>query len=384
MAYMMNQLNSILQIVMVVMLVVGGLVLLWIFLWQKKRKRSKINEDTVDYSNFNRADTADYIKIDDIDDNMIIVEDGTRFIGVLECHGFDYELEHPSVQAATCSNYFSFINTITSPITYRQYGEPIDLEDTLDMYKQAYDKLSEEIFDLKEDTDRLVRNQRESENSLTEDERNLYEEQIKKNVKKMESLEFRKYHMEDQMRVIGNSSGSNTLPNRVETYVFEWQYDPYNFSIELSKDEVHKRAIDELASIARAKIHALANCNVKAYRCNTEQLIEMCRRYSGPKSAERYKLRDVLKSTYFEDINTSNSLERMNRDALDIMGIENETLFNEKLQELQKNETKVEEDVSTGQISPNEKVVDVQPENEKQDELVKEEIAEDEILIEEE
>ena len=105
------------------------------------------------------------------------------------------------------------------------------------------------------------------------------------------------------------------LPQQIQTWVFDWEFNPLDFSVDLSDEEIYKRAIMELDAIANAKIHALSNCGVKAYRCSTEELIEMTRRYSCPVSADRFKLRDIVNSSFFDDIFTSDDVQRMSKRA---------------------------------------------------------------------
>ena len=67
----------------------------------------------------------------------------------------------------------------------------------------------------------------------------------------------------------------------------------------------------ELEAKANAMIYSLSNSHVKAKRCNTEELIEKVRRYSSPISANRFKLKEIMDSSFFEDIVSSDSIEEM-------------------------------------------------------------------------
>ena len=85
--------------------------------------------------------------------------------------------------------------------------------------------------------------------------------------------------------------------------------------MELSEEEIHKKAIEELGGICRRMISALGQANVKAYRCKTAELIEMFYQQSHPLSAMEFKMPDVLNSPYYDLVTTSGDFERKNETA---------------------------------------------------------------------
>lgn len=316
MTYLLDQATNIATGILIMLLVFVAIGVI-IFVSTKKKRQTNIKEDVTDYSTFERKDTLDYIKIDDIRDEMIITDNGKRFIGVIKCHGFDFYSEDYSVKSATCRGYYGFVNTITKPITYRQFSKPVDLEDTQLMYKDAYEKVEEELYNAQEDLKEIGVNLKSNKDKLSDEEAELYRAKIVELQRLIEALKFRKFHLEDQMRAISMYSSGTVNPIPEETYVFDWTYDSIDFSVSLSDEEIYHRAIQELDAIANAKIHALSNCNVRASRCSTEELIDMCRWYSHPVSAARYKLRDIAKSSYYDDIMTSDSMERLSNAAIE-------------------------------------------------------------------
>mgnify|MGYP004471970309 CR=1 FL=1 len=317
MDYIFDKLTGIVYGILVLLIIVLIIGVVYVLLSKKKRK-TRIDEDTTDYSTFERRDTQEYVKnIKDIRDDMIIVDDGTRFVAVIRCHGFDFYDEDYEVQLQTAQGYMGFVNTINKPISYRQYSKPVDLEDTLNMYQEALNSVEAELYNAQEDLRDISKVLKTDMESLSEDEKSLYADKIKELEKQINALKFRKFHIEDQMRIIGIFANGAVHPIPEETYVIDYQYESMDLSVNLSDAEIFEKAKSELDARVSAKIHALANAHVKSYRCKTAELIDMCRWYSYPVSAARYKQRDVERSTYFDDIHTSDSLARMNRAALD-------------------------------------------------------------------
>ena len=123
------------------------------------------------------------------------------------------------------------------------------------------------------------------------------------------------------------------MPDPVETYVFEWQYDPMDFSTDLTQEEIYARAKQELNAKASSMIHALSNSHVKAVRCKTDELIEMFRFYSSPVSASRFKLKDIKNSSFFDDINTSNSLHDLQKHVVDQVALNSQMEYMKDIHE---------------------------------------------------
>lgn len=304
-----DQLNyylTIFAIIFSIVMVISGVAY---YFYKRGRKKRKLNEDHVDYSYFNRHDSVDYIKIDDIKDNMIILDNNTCFVGGIKCQGYDIYSAQLEEQASTAKNFMGFINTIKSPITYRQYSKNIDLECTISNYTAAHKRVEEKLYNVIEDIKDIKSVIDNS--TMDESEINTYRKTLKDLENQKTALENREFHLRDEIAQCEMYNGNRVQPELRETYFFDWTYSPFDFPVELSEKEIYERALQELEKKENMYRHALASCSVKARRCTTEELIEMNRSYSSPLSADRFRLRDVLNSSYFTDIVTSNSVQEL-------------------------------------------------------------------------
>lgn len=285
----------------------------------KYGSKKKISKEELDYSGFDRKDTLDYLRFDDIDEDMIITDNGKRFIGILKCDGYDFYSAHPSEQVSTAQNFMGFINTITSPVSYRQHCKAIDLEDTMLMYREAYEKLCAEIRSVEQALRETQEGYKKLKGRLTVEEEETYFLSMDEQERSLKALNFRRFHMEDQMyNYIAGMSRNTNNPKIEECWVFDWVFDSFQFSVELTDEEIKQKAVNELMAKGNAMRHALSACKVKSRRLNTWEMIDVCRRHSSPLSAERYKLKDVVNSSFFEDIQTSASLEEMESYAREV------------------------------------------------------------------
>lgn len=334
MSYIFQQLNNIMTGILIVITVFAALFFL-IMYRSRKKKRVSFDEDDTDYAEFDRKNVKDYIKIDEdgIKDDMISLENGKRFVGVLRCSGFEFYDEDYAVQAATCQSYYGFVSTINKPISYRQYSKPVDLENTIKIYQDVYQNVLAEYMAVRDELKDIASHLKETLKDLSDEDKGIYEKRIRELERQIEAYKFRLFHIKDEIRVVNKYSSGAVLPDPVETYVFEWQYDPMDFSTDLTQEEIYARAKQELNAKASAMIHALSNSHVKAVRCKTDELIEMFRFYSSPVSASRFKLKDIKNSSFFDDINTSNSLHDLQKQVVDQVALNSQMEYMKDIHE---------------------------------------------------
>lgn len=272
------------------------------YAWSRKKRKGKSPSGAgVDYGKLERRNALDYVKLDDIRDGMILAEGGTRFIAAIRCQGFDFYYAHVAEQYAAQAGYRGFLNTVTRPITYRQYTKAVDLEHTRQNYAGAHAALQDMLFNLSEDY-KAAERQAQGGAQADAGETEGLQARLTGMQRAMAALEWRLLHVEDQIAYLGQLGERSGTPVSLETYVVDWVYSPMDYPVELKADEIMKKAEEELGQIVRQKINALSTAGVKAYRCTTDELVDMVRRHFQPISADKYKVKDIRGSSYFSDI----------------------------------------------------------------------------------
>ena len=300
------------QLTIIVYYVLAALVIVVIagaafFVFSKKKKKAfKESYHSADYAGLSRSDTKDYLKFDDIIDNVIITDNWRRFLGVIDCAGFDFYSMSAQEQLNVMKNYMPFINTIDQPITYRQYCSPADMEDATINYTEALRKVLAMISETCLQIDELTS---QHSGDLSAEDIAAYDRRIAELSKNLDVYEFRRLHILDELAYIEEYSGNKVAPILTETYVFEWSADRLESADAMTKEQIFAKAKAELDAIAAAKIHALQASGVKPRRCSSEELIDMFRRHSLPVSSERFKKRDLRKADFDADIISSGSIE---------------------------------------------------------------------------
>lgn len=318
--YLIDKMTQALIIILVLLLALFAAAAAWYILGRKRRKNAMHSDAGVDYQGLERRNALDYVKLDDIRDDMILTENGTRFIAAIRCQGFDFYYAHVAEQYAAQAGYRGFMNTINRPITYRQYTKAVDLEHTNHNYMEAYVELRDMLFNLSEDYKSAKCRLQETENELREKGKKEAEIQMEMEYmldhmigmqRKIEALEWRLFHVKDQMVYLGQLGEKSGIPVSLETYVVDWVYSPLDFPVELTEKEIMEKAKEELDRIVHQKINALSTAGVKAYRCTTDELTDMVRRHFQPISSDKYKMRDVRNSSYGSDITSMEGKESL-------------------------------------------------------------------------
>lgn len=280
-----------------------------------KSKKGIVKEKNIDSSDFNRKDSADYVKFDDVTDFMVVADNGTRFIGAIKCQGFSYAEAEVEEKLQTIRGYVSFLNVLdNSPIQFRQSSRDVNLDGMIKDYQKQITEMESNRFLLNLDYEEL---KAESENpELSSEDYDVYYEKLKLMQKELLSLGYQIGQLNAQVEYMNAISGENAEAERDEIYVFDWEYHTVDFSSqELEKQEIYQRAEAQLKSKASAYIGALRNCGVYAKRMRGVDLLEEMQRYTHPISAAKGTSEEILQSSFDSICVTSHSLQNMENQA---------------------------------------------------------------------
>lgn len=304
------------QLVLVILCFILFFVFLFLgfFFWNRKKREKKLDEDEY-YQALERHDSQDFLDFEDIVDEMVVSNHHRHFVAAIRCNGFDLYSASQTQVASTMQNYIEFLNTISSPVTYRQYYVSMSMDYTRTMYASKYDEVERELFNKNADRDELIGQlNRVRGTNLVAEEALIDElEQIQGAV---QNLEWRRMHLDEQIRMLDAVCDSTSMePSMEQVYLAEWEYVPGQYNMNMTEEDIHEKAIEELSGICRRMISSLGRCNVTAYRCTTKELIEMFYQHSHPLSSKEFKVPDVVNSPYFESVVSSGDFETKQESA---------------------------------------------------------------------
>lgn len=296
--------------VMIMLLIFSGIGI-YLMKYKNKNEREKI----LDYSQFDRKDVMEYIKIDDVTENMLVSDGGKRFIGAIKCQGFSFADAEIEEKLQTIRGYITFFNVVdNNPIQFRQSARDINLDNLIQDYQERMTKLEEKRFTLNLDYTEM---KAESENpNLSAEDYDIYYKKLKLMQRELLSLGYQIDQLNAQVQYMLAISGDNAEAKREEIYVFDWEYNAVDFSSQkLEEQEVYLRAEEQLRAKANAYITALRNCGVRAKRMTGVELLEEIRRYTHPISSAKGTVEDIVQTAYDSICVTSSSIRELEEKA---------------------------------------------------------------------
>ena len=112
----------------------------------------------------------DFMEFDKVEDNMIIQKNGTRYVMVVECQGINYDLMSHAEKVGVEEGFVQFLNTLTYPIQLYIQTRKINLENSLNTYKNEIAKVEQEYSRQKTRYQAIISNP----NSTEEQKSKLY------------------------------------------------------------------------------------------------------------------------------------------------------------------------------------------------------------------
>ena len=269
-------------IIVVVLLVVAG-VFIYII---KFRKPKSMKETQKDYSTLNRRDMKDYVRLDDIKDDMIIMNGGRRFVGAIKCYGNEFFDLKAGERLSIKNGYTSFIGAISKPIVYRQSAKAVDLIGHITYYKKQLEKTRNEYVALSVDHEDLKIEAGRLKTANDTESLSLILNAIEITEKKILISEERIKRLEEMLRYMDLCSSGGASIDKDEIYMFSWEYSSgmEGFFNEPTDEDIYNKAKTELFNMANAYISALGSGKVAARRCTTKELEIICYRHFHPVS----------------------------------------------------------------------------------------------------
>ncbi len=277
--------------------------------------KSRIKEKAIDYSSFKRLDALEYVKFDDVSEMMVVADGGKRFIGGILCGGCEFRDAEDEEQLQVIRGYLSFINVLDNQcVQFWQMARDVNLDKMVQDYREQAKRIQEKRYLMALDYEEL---KQESER-IPETESEKYEQyyqQLRQLQREITSIGYQSEQLQVQVQYLESISGEKADPHLDQMYLFDWTYNSFDFTQELTPAEIYAKAERQLQNKASAYISALRNAGVKARALSGVEILEQMRRYTHPVSAAKYRVEDILQSAYDSIAVTSSSLREMEEKA---------------------------------------------------------------------
>ena len=265
--------DSMVQLLVLLAGVIGIIVVILIIVWFTIRAKEKRIEREKAAKEFEKSHVKksqviytpesiiDFMDFDRIEDNMIIQKKG-KFLMVVECQGINYDLMSDMEKVSVEQGFISFLNTLRHPVQLYIQTRTINLERSIDGYKDRLSDINRKYLNLQEEYDRMLKDRSVP---ITDLEKTKYELVKQKNLKE---------YTDDIIRDIERQSLNRSILSK-RYYVIIPCYQSEIVAGDFDKSEIKNMAFSELYTRARAVINSLFACQVTGRVLNSEELTEL-------------------------------------------------------------------------------------------------------------
>ncbi len=263
--------------------------LLYYFVKVKKITATVENINTL---HFRREDSVSYVAFKDIlyeqgdlDSPGVIAVTDTLFVGGISVRGFDYASASKAERLDAQINSVAFFNVVEGPTTFRQTTRSVDLSANIAEQEEIAKAIAKEQMELDAEYQATLL---ASEDYVDEPEVYMtYDARLQE----LQKMLYAKTHMlqecEALISYMSAMSGdaqkkSGTIGEKVSQIMFSYEFNPDNFSQELTKEEIYLKAQEEINKTARSYSEALSYCHFRAKRLSARELIRLMRQHLHP------------------------------------------------------------------------------------------------------
>ena len=310
--------GSTIDIIISVLLVIGGIVIGVIFFWLyqdgKESRTSNQLEANSRKSNggntpqkveYPREDIQKFMEFDKIEDDMIIQEKGNRFVMAIKCQGINYDLMSENEMLAVEEGFSNFLNTLKYPIQLYVQARSLNLEESINTYKDRIMALRDEYVRIENSTGAAKRA-----GNLTSQQRQALDFELKK---KRVLLEYGT----DIVNYVEKMSLNRNILQRKYYIVVSYHTSELGMSTNFTKEEAHDLAYSELYTRCRSIAGALSPCGVQTSIMNSMELAEMLYVAYNRDESDIYNIRKAVDNGFYRLYSTAQDVLEKKQIAID-------------------------------------------------------------------
>lgn len=249
----------------------------------KSGSKTKIKGKTKSYDG--KQSIFNFMEFDKIEDNMIVVKEGKKYVMAIECQGVNYDLMSGIEKNGVEEGFVQFLNTLRHPIQLYIQTRKINLDSSIQTYKKRVEGIKGNLFNMTQKYNQMVETERysqeEAEKAFFEitKQRNLYE------------------YGKDIIRNTERMSLNKNILNK-KYYIIISYYTSELGKSEVDKEELLSIAFSELYTRAQSVIRAISSCGVNGKILNSMELSELLYVAYNRDDSEILDIKNAIRSEY--------------------------------------------------------------------------------------
>lgn len=252
-----------------------------------------------------KEDLSKFMEFDKIEDDMIVQENGEKYVMVLKCQGINYDLMSETEMLAVEEGFANFLNTLKYPIQLYVQSRSLNLEDEINKYKERLEVIKEDYN--KAELNAYTRKKNEK---LSQKERDAIDFEVKK--KKILTD-----YGADIISYVEKMSLNKSILQRRYYIVVSYYISELGLKTNFTKDETHDLAYSELYTRCRSISGALLPCGVESKILDSEELAELLHIAYNKDDADIYDFRKKLNAGFYRLYSTSKDVVEKRKEAID-------------------------------------------------------------------
>ncbi|MBR3887650.1 MAG: hypothetical protein IKJ32_00950 [Clostridia bacterium] len=298
-------------IIMLLAFALGGIIVLLLLSGRGNASRLESNSEKEQGSksnpkaNFNKADVLKFMEFDKIEDDMIIQDNGNKFVMVLKCQGVNYDLMSETEMLAVEEGFGNFLNTLKYPIQLYVQARSLNLEEGINVYRDRLEGLTEEY----RKAETAAYNMKKA-NKLTVKEKDAIDFEVKK---KRILIEYGA----DIINYVEKMSMNKNILQRKYYVVVSYYAAELGLATNFTKEEAHNLAYSELYTRCRSIAGALSSCGVEGQIMKSNELAEMLYIAYNKDDADVYNIHKAIENGFYRLYSTAQDVLEKKQIAID-------------------------------------------------------------------
>lgn len=252
----------IIGIVIIIFVLLGILAIIY-FKEKSKQKEDRNDSPEKNEEKTDKKSVFRFMEFDNIEDNMIVQDGGTRYLMVIECKGINYDLLSGVEKTSVEQGFLQFLNTLKYEIQIYIQTRKVNLNQSIIKYKEKVDKIKE---NLRYEEAKLEDMQRLG--SYTREE---VLKQIKEVTKKRNLYEY----AQDLIQNTQQMSEDRDITTKQYYIIIPYYTEEITSVGDYDKREISSMAFSELYTRAQSLANGLSECDVRGRILNSQELIEL-------------------------------------------------------------------------------------------------------------
>ena len=306
---------------------------------EEENTSSSVGATTKVATEYTKKSIFKFMQFDKIEDNMIIQDNGQRYLMVIECEGVNYDLMSQVEKTAVEAGFVQFLNTLRYPIQLYVQTRTVNIGESIQNYKNRLAITKKELDSKQMEYNRMLKAESYNEKDT---------ETVRRELIRIKNLyEYGKDVVDDIQKT---SSNKNVL--RKHYYIIVPYYAAEIGTELLSEEEKKSMIFSELYTRCQSLIRTLFSCEMKCKILNSTELVELLYIAYNRDDSESYSVEKAIQAGYSELYSTAPDVldKRMKaidekieenavniaREAIDEVRLEKERKIKKKEEEFEK------------------------------------------------